>query len=305
MSRVLVTGGAGFIGSHLVEALLAKGNTVTVVDNLSSGFKKNLASVEKRITFVEGDILQVDLQLLLQGVDVVFHLAAISSVQYSIENPTTVLQNNVMTTSKLLEVARTAKVKRFVFISSAAVYGDAAELPVHEQGMLKPLSPYALSKVWGEQLCSYYWQLGLETVSLRLFNVYGPRQNPTSEYSGVISKFVSLMSEGKQPKIFGDGSQTRDFVAVQDTVRGIILAAEAPLATGRTFNIATGKSTSILELVSAINNVLGTQITPLHTDPKEGDIKHSLADTRLATSLLGHSPILSFNEGLKLLVQDK
>ena len=302
---ILVTGCAGYIGSIAAKILIENDFELIGIDNLSTGFKKNLASVAQSIKFVEGDILKADLLELLQDVDIVFHLAAISSVQYSIEKPTDVLQNNVMTTSKLLEAARIAKVKRFVFISSAAVYGDAAELPVHEHGMLKPLSPYALSKVWGEQLCLHYWEQGLETVSLRLFNVYGPRQNPTSEYSGVISKFVAIMREGKQPKIFGDGSQTRDFVAVQDTVRGIILAAEAPLAAGRTFNIATGTSTSILDLVSAINNVLQTQIAPVHIGPKEGDIKHSLADIRLATSLLSHSPALSFLDGLHLLVKQK
>ncbi len=304
MAKVLVTGGAGFIGSHLVEALLAKKHDVTVLDNLSSGRMSNLSEVEKKITFIKGDICDVSaVKKACENKDVVFHLAAIASVPYSVQHPLENHEVNITGTLKVLLAARDAKVKRFVYSSSAAVYGDEPTLPKTENSQLKPMTPYALSKLAGEQYTLIFHKMyGMETVALRYFNVFGPRQDPKSPYSGVITKFVSALKSGKQPLIFGDGMQTRDFVFVSDVVQANLKAMTAHAA-GKVFNIATGVQVSVKEMLVHLNEVLNTKIAPKLEPAQKGDIVHSVADISEAKKILHFSPDVPFHEGLELTVK--
>jgi UDP-glucose 4-epimerase len=304
MAKVLVTGGAGFIGSHLVEALLAKKHDVTVLDNLSSGRLSNLSAVKDKINFIKGDICDVNsVKKACEGKDVVFHLAAIASVPYSVQHPLEAHEVNITGTLKVLIAARDAKVKRFVFSSSAAVYGDEPSLPKTENSPLRPMTPYALSKLAGEQYALIFHKIyGMETVALRYFNVFGPRQDPSSPYSGVITKFVTALKSGKQPLIFGDGMQTRDFVFVSDVVQANLKAMTARAA-GKVFNIATGVQVSIKEMLVHLNEILNVKIAPRFEPAQKGDILHSVADISEAKKVLHFSPDVPFHEGLDLTVK--
>ena len=304
MSKILVTGGAGFIGSHLVEALVNAKHDVTVLDNLSSGKESNLSSVKDKITFIKGDI--GDAALLKKSCskqDFVFHLAAIASVPYSIQYPLETHEINTTGTLKVLLAARDAKVKRFVYSSSAAVYGDEPSLPKREASPLKPQTPYALTKLAGEQYTLMFNSLyGMETVALRYFNVFGPRQDPKSPYSGVITKFVTALKSGKQPVIFGDGMQTRDFVYVSDVVQANLKAMSAPVA-GKVFNIATGVQVSVKEMLICLGEILKVKVSPKFEPHQPGDILHSVADISDAKKSLRFSPAVTFHEGLELTVK--
>jgi len=304
MSKVLVTGGAGFIGSHLVEALVAAKHEVTVLDNLSTGKKSNLAGVKDKIRFVKGDIGDVRvLKEVCAKQDYVFHLAAIASVPYSVEHPFEAHEINATGTLKVLLAARDAKVKRFIYSSSAAVYGDEPSLPKKESSPIRPQTPYALTKLTGEQYTLIFHKLyGIETVALRYFNVYGPRQDPKSPYSGVITKFVTVLKNKQQPTICGDGLQTRDFVFVSDVVQANMKAMAANAA-GKVFNIATGVQVSINEMLAHLNEILGTRMSAKHAPRQPGDILHSVADISEARKILHFYPKITFHEGLDLTVK--
>jgi len=304
--RALVTGGAGFIGSHLVEALVARGDQVRVLDNFSTGRWENLAGVVHRVEVIEGEVTDPMLVArAAEGVDLIFHLAAIASVQASVEDPVLVHRVNVEGTLCLLEAARRQGVKRFVFPSSAAVYGDHVALPLAEELPTRSLSPYAASKVAGEAYGRAYWaSYGVPVVILRYFNVYGPRQDPTSPYSGVISIFADRMRRGEPPVVFGDGKQTRDFVYVKDVVRATLLAGEQEAAVGKTFNVAGGRETSVLQLVGTFNRVLGTRLSPTFAPPRPGEVRRSRADVSRARAVLGWEATTPLIEGLTALVKE-
>ncbi len=280
--KVIITGGAGFIGSNLAEALAVE-REVVVVDNLSTGKKENLQGINARL--IESSI--TDLGLLkrtFDGADCVFHLGAIASVQRSVEDPLLVNEVNLNGTLNVLAAARDAGVRRVVFASTAAVYGMSPELPKREDMLPDPRSPYAVAKLGGEHYASVFQDLyGLETVALRFFNVFGPRQDPSSEYSGVISRFISAVLNGEQPVIYGDGEQTRDFVFVKDVVRACILASESR-ATG-VFNVARGESTSLNQLLKMLGRITGREVLPRYAEARAGDIRHSLADISKAEAI--------------------
>lgn len=304
MTRWLVTGGAGFIGSHLVEALVARGERVRVLDNFSTGRWENLSAVRDRIEVIEGDIRDpLAVRQAMDGVERVAHLAAVVSVERSLQSPQETMEVNVGGTLNLLEAARQAGVSRFLFASSAAIYGDHAELPLREDLPPRPLSPYAASKVAGEALChAYRAAYGLPTVVLRFFNIYGPRQDPQSPYSGVISLFVGRMSRGMPPVVYGDGLQTRDFVYVGDVVAALERAGEREEAIGAVINVARGEQTSLLGLVARLNHVLGTALAPEFAPPRVGDIRHSAGDPARARAILGWEPGVGLDEGLARLL---
>jgi UDP-glucose 4-epimerase len=305
MARWLVTGGAGFIGSHLVEALVARYEQVRVLDNFSTGRWENLSAVRDRIEVIEGDVRDPRaVRQAIDGVGVVAHLAAVVSVERSLQNPQETMDVNTEGTLNLLEAARQASVSRFLFASSAAVYGDHSELPLREDLPLRPLSPYAASKVAGEALChAYRTAYGLSTVVLRFFNIYGPRQDPRSPYSGVISIFVGRMQQGLPPIIYGDGRQTRDFVYVGDVVAALIRAGERDGVDGAVFNVARGEETSVLQLVALLNQALGTHLEPEFAPPRAGEIRRSAGDPRRAQAVLGWRPTVGLMEGLSRLVR--
>ena len=291
--KLAITGGAGFIGSNLAEAF-ARENEIVIIDDLSSGKQENLEGINVRL--VKGSIL--DLKLLksaFQDADCVFHEAAIASVQRSIQDPIWTERVGTEGTLNVLVAARDSGVRKVVFASSAAVYGDSSELPKREEMCADPKSPYAVSKMVGEHHCKVFRDLyGLETVVLRYFNVFGPRQDPSSEYSGVISRFISTLIRGEQPVIFGDGEQTRDFVYVKDVVHANILASRSGCGI---FNIASGRRTSLNELASLIGKILECDVQPEHDDPRPGDIRDSLADISRARDI-GYKPETSLEDGL-------
>jgi len=303
--NALVTGGAGFIGSHLVEALVAAGCTVAVIDNLSTGRLSNLAAVRDRITFYQGDIRDPRLlEQALTGREVIFHLAAIVSVPLTVENPVDSAAVNEMGTLQVLEAARRHHLRRFIGASSCAVYGDASCNPQRENVPPKPLSPYALQKLVGEQYAGLYSQLhGLETLFLRYFNVYGPRQDPSSPYSGVISIFMNRSIAGEAPVIYGSGKQSRDFVFVKDVVQANLLAAVAKSAGGRVFNIGTGESSRIRDLWQIIRKMAGSTAEPVFAPQRPGEIQESLADIEAARTELGFNPIYPLEKGLQITLQ--
>jgi nucleoside-diphosphate-sugar epimerase len=296
----LVTGGAGFIGGHLVEGLLAAGWSVRVIDDLSTGSERNLANAMDQIEFTRGDIRDADaLKRLMDGVDVVFHQAAMASVPRSIAMPVLSNSINVDGTLLVLETARQGGVRRVVYAASSAVYGNSEALPKIETLPPTPLSPYALQKYTGEVYCRLYSELcGLETVSLRYFNIFGPRQDPKSDYAAVIPCFVSAALEGRPPVIYGDGEQTRDFIYVENAVQANLLAADAQRASGRVINIAAGKRTSLNGLWQGIREIVGCDLEAQYAAPREGDVRDSLADLTLASDLLGYAPDVDLAEGL-------
>ena len=304
MATYLVTGGAGFIGSGIVEELVRRGEAVRVLDNFSTGRRENIAPFLKDIELIGGDLRHLDtVRQAVDGVDYILHQGAVPSVPKSIDDPLDTDESNVRGTLNLLVAARDAGVKRVVCASSSAVYGDTPTLPKTEEMKPAPLSPYAVSKLAGEHYCRVFYQVySLETVALRYFNVFGPRQDPTSQYAAVIPKFVTAMLKGEQPVIYGDGQQSRDFSHVTNVVQANLLAATAPDVIGQVFNIACGQGYNLLELVAAINQILGTDITPIHTAPRVGDIKHSLADIAKAREMLSYQVEVEFKEGLRRLI---
>ncbi len=302
--RYLVTGAAGFIGSNIVEELVRRGKQVRCIDNFATGRRENIEPLRKDVEFIEGDIRHANiLQDVMRGVDVVLHQAAIPSVPRSVSDPSTTNDVNVTGTLNILNAARSAGIRRVVNASSSSVYGDSPQLPKHEGMGPNPLSPYAVSKLAAERYCSVFSKIyGLETISLRYFNVFGPRQDPTSQYSAVIPKFIRAIRNGEQPVIYGDGEQSRDFTYVANVVEANLLAAEAGCETGISVNCACHERTTLNELVAQINDLLGTSVTPVYENPRAGDIKHSYADISLAEQKLGFKPKIGFRKGLQLTV---
>ena len=302
----VVTGGAGFIGSHLVEALLAEGCRVRVVDNLATGHRANLSHLEGRFEWLEGDLADFEVcRRAAEGADFVFHQAAIPSVPRSVREPLQSHASGPTATLNMLEAARLAGVRRFMFAASSSAYGETEELPKHEAILPQPLSPYAAGKLAGEAYVHVYARtMGLDGVSLRYFNVFGPRQDPSSPYSGVISLFARIMSQGERPTIYGDGLQTRDFTYVSNVVAANLAAmrSEQPLG-GAVLNVGTGRRISLLDLVKAINGVLGTNLEPILQPPRAGDVRHSQASLERIRAVLGYEPAVDFEEGLRRTLQ--
>lgn len=298
--HALVTGGAGFIGSHLTDALVAQGARVTVLDNLSTGHLHNLDLGNQRITFIEGDIRDSGLlERVIAGCDVVFHEAAVVSVTQSVQDPSHSCDVNDLGTVRVLDACRKNGVRRVVMASSSAVYGDDPALPKTEKMTPRPLSPYAVQKLSGEYYAAVFGQLyGLETVCLRYFNVYGPRQDPSSPYSGVISIFMSRAAAGEAPTIYGDGSQTRDFVYVGDVVQANMMAATAADAAGRVFNVGTGRAIRIDRLWSSIGELAGTTVAAQFGPPRAGDIHASVSDIGEIHQTIGFEPRVELRQGL-------
>jgi len=300
MASYLVTGGAGFIGSHLSEELVRRGHRVRVVDSLITGKRGNLDHIPE-IEWMEGDLAEPGVgDRAVAGIEYVLHQAAIPSVPRSVKDPITSNRANVTSTVNILVAARDAGVKRLVYAGSSSAYGNTPTLPKREDMPTHPLSPYALQKLVGEQYCQLFTQLyGLETVTTRYFNVFGPRQDPSSPYSGVISLFSTALLEGRQPIIYGDGEQTRDFTYVANVVDGVLRACEAPKAAGQVVNVATGGRISLNQLLATMNRLLGTDIKPIYQEARAGDVKDSQADISRAAALLGFKPAVSLEEGLR------
>ncbi|MFH1690904.1 MAG: SDR family oxidoreductase [Candidatus Eisenbacteria bacterium] len=304
MSVMLVTGGAGFIGSHIAERLLELGHDLRILDNFSTGRRENLSSFEDGIEIIEADLRDVSsVERAVKGVEFVFHEAALASVPRSVSDPVSCNEVNVTGTLNLLVASRGAGVRRVVYASSSSVYGDDPELPKRENMTPSPESPYAVSKLAAENYCRAFSSLyGLECVSLRYFNVFGPRQDPGSEYSAVVPLFLTALFEGRQPVIYGDGEQSRDFTYVANVVDANILALSADGAAGETFNIACGCTATVNELLSRLQGITGASLTARHEDARPGDVKHSFADISKAKDVLGLAPKVSFEDGLTLTV---
>jgi nucleoside-diphosphate-sugar epimerase len=305
MANWLVTGGAGFIGSHLAEALIARGDTVRVADSFITGNRRNLAVLDGRAELVEGDLADASVAArAVAGMDYVLHQAAIPSVPRSVQDPLTSHRANIDATLQVLLAARAAGVRRVVYAASSSAYGDTPTLPKHEDMPTSPLSPYALQKLVGEQYMQLFTALyGLETVSIRYFNVFGPRQDPSSPYSGVIALFVTALLAGQAPTITGDGAQTRDFTYIANVVDGVLRAATAPDASGEVINVATGQQISIKALAETLATIIGVSIPPVHTAARAGDVRDSLADISKARRLLGYEPTVGLEEGLRRTVE--
>ena len=297
--KLLVTGGAGFIGSHLSEEIARRGHRVRVADSLITGKRSNLAHVPD-VELIEGDLADFEFaKKVATGCDYVLHQAAMPSVPRSVTDPITSNRANVDGTLNMLVASRDAGVKRLVFAGSSSAYGDTPTLPKHEGMPAHPMSPYALQKVVGEQYLHLFTRLyGLETVSIRYFNVFGPRQDPTSPYSGVISVFATALIENRPPTIYGDGEQTRDFTYVANVVDGVLRACEAPNTSGEIINVATGGRISLNQLFYAMRDVVGGTLEPIYGESRQGDVRDSQADIRKAEALLGYEPTVSFEEGL-------
>jgi len=301
----LVTGGAGFIGSNLVRGLLKEGKAVRVIDNLITGNISNLEDILDQVEFIEGDIRDLSIiQKASENIRYIFHQAAIPSVPRSVERPIDSNQSNIDGTLNVLLAARDKGVKRVIYAGSSSVYGDTPELPKKEDMKPHPLSPYAVTKLTGEYYCKVFSDVyGLETVTIRYFNVFGPRQNPESQYAAVIPKFIDAFLKGESPIVFGDGEQTRDFTFVDNVVYANILCSKAKKTAGEVINIATSSRISLNELISILKKITGRNIDPVYTNPREGDIKHSLADISRAKNLIGYKPIVSLEQGLIKTVQ--
>ncbi len=306
MDIALVTGGAGFIGSHIATALIERGVEVRVLDNLSTGHRHNLAHLGERVTFIEGDVRDADaVDAAVRGCRWVFHEAAVVSVVTSVEEPALTHEVNGTGTLLVLEAARRHDVERVLFAASAAAYGRDESLPKRETDAVDAVSPYAATKLLGEHYCSVYTATyGLPCFPLRYFNIFGPRQDPSGPYAGVISKFVDVMGAGNTPTVFGDGKQTRDFCHVADVVQANLAALDAPASeAGRPINIGTGRQTSLLDLIEALARIYDLDVTPTFREERPGDVRHSLADISRARSALGYEPSVGLDEGLADLVR--
>lgn len=301
MAKVLVTGGAGFIGSALVHRFVELGDQVRVVDDFSTGFRRNLEDVLDRVELLEGDLAEMSTaEAAVRDVELVLHQAAIPSVQRSVEDPVASNRANVTATLNLLVAARAAHIRRFVYASSSSAYGDSEVLPKVETMPENPISPYALTKLTGEKYCVVFHRIyGLPTVCLRYFNVFGPRQNPHSPYSAVISRFTNLALDGQSPTIDGDGEQSRDFTFIENVVNANLLACHADGVQGMFFNIGTGERHTLNDLVRLLGNIVGHELKPVHRESRTGDVRHSLADIGKARRLLGYEPKVKFEEGLR------
>lgn len=306
MSKInyLVTGGAGFIGSNIVEELLRRGHNVKVLDNFSSGKRDNLKKFENDVELIEGDIRSYHIvREAVKGVEVVLHQAALPSVPRSIKDPITTNDVNVNGTLNILEASVANGVRRVIYASSSSVYGDNPELPKHEGMLPNPLSPYAVSKLAGEKYCSVFSRIyGLETIALRYFNVFGPNQDPSSQYSAVIPKFIKAILKNEKPVIYGDGEQSRDFTYVSNVVEANILSSEAECDSGIAMNCAFSGFITLNDLVKNINVELGKNVKPVYEDSRAGDIKHSFADINFAKSKINYEPLINFEKGLRLTI---
>lgn len=301
MAKYLVTGGAGFIGSNIAERLAARGDEVRVLDNFSTGYQRNLEGLQ--VELVEGDIADpAAVAGAVAGVDFVYHQAALASVPRSVKDPLGTNEACVTGTLNVLHEAHKAGVKRVIYAASSSAYGDQAFMSKRESDLPGPLSPYAVAKLAGEYYChAFYQTYGLETVCIRYFNVFGPRQDPDSPYSAVIPLFITALLEGRQPVIYGDGEQTRDFTFIENVVHGNLLAAEADAAdvAGKTFNVANGKSISLNSMLAELNALLGTNVQPTFEPARAGDVRDSLADISEARRCMGYEPCVTFEHGLK------
>lgn len=301
MQKFLVTGGAGFIGSNICKRLVAEGCSVRVVDNLLTGKRANLAPIMDKIEFVEADMGVPDVaRAVVKGIDVILHEGALPSVPRSVDDPALTHQHCVDATFTLLLAARDAGVKRFVYAASSAAYGDTPTLPKVETMAPNPLSPYAVGKLVGEYYCSVFSKVfGLETVALRYFNVFGPGQDPASQYAAAIPAFVTAILRDQSPTIYGDGEQSRDFTYVDNVVQANLLAARAKETHGEVVNVACGEAVTVNAIIGMINQLLGKNVKPIYAPARAGDVKHSLADITAATKLIGFKPVMLFREGLE------
>lgn len=299
-AKYLITGGAGLIGSHIAEALLGQGETVRILDNLATGRLANLHVLKGRAQLIQGDLRDLEtVRAATEGIEVVFHQGALASVPRSIADPVASLETNVNGTQNVLLAARDAGVRRVVYASSSSVYGDTPTLPKSEDMPPNPMSPYAVHKLTGEMLCRVFTRIyGLETVALRYFNVFGPRQDPNSQYAAVIPRFLTALLEGRRPLVFGDGEQTRDFTYIANVVQANLLAATASEAVGRAMNIGCGAQTSLNAVLRIAGELLGVAVEADYREARAGDVRHSLADIGLAEHLLGYQPAVNFREGL-------
>lgn len=301
MASVLVTGGGGFIGSHIVSRLVELGHKVRVFDNFSSGHRSNLSHLAGRVDIVEGDMRRQDeCSKVCKDIEYIFHEAALPSVPKSVEQPQESHDTNVNGTFNMLRAAQQCKVKRFIYAASSSAYGNSEESPKHERIVTAPLSPYAVQKLTGEHyLRSFYECYGMETISLRYFNVFGPRQDPKSQYAAAIPAFVTSLLRGEAPIVYGDGEQTRDFTFIDNVVQGNILAMNAKRTKGESVNLACGDQISVNQVIGEIQKLIGTNIKPKYVDRRPGDVMHSCADITLVKKLLNFEPVVSFQEGLR------
>ena len=304
MEKFLVTGGAGFIGSNICKVLISQGCFVRVVDNLLTGKKSNLASIIDKINFIQADMGDAEVaQSAMKDIDVVLHQGALPSVPRSVDEPAATHRHCVDATFTLLLAARDAGIKRFVYAASSSAYGDTPTLPKVETMTPMPLSPYAAAKLVGEYYCSVFYEVfGLETISLRYFNVFGPQQDPASQYAAAIPAFVTAILKDEPPTIYGDGEQSRDFTYVDNVVEANLLAARAKQTKGEVLNIACGEAITVNAIIDIINELVGKNIKPIYTDPRPGDVKHSLADIALAQKLIGYKTKVPFKQGLQLAI---
>jgi UDP-glucose 4-epimerase len=301
MAHYLVTGGGGFIGSNLVQALIERGQRVRVLDNFATGRRQNLTGLENQIDLIEGDMRDpATAERAVAGVDFVLHQAALGSVPRSVQDPLTSNEVNVNGTLNLLWAAKKSRVKRFVIASSSSIYGNTPQLPKDENMLPNPISPYAVSKLAAERYTlSFNTVYGLPTVALRYFNVFGPKQDPASQYAAVIPRFITALMKGQSPVIYGDGEQSRDFTYIDNVVQANLLACSAPEAPGQVMNIACGDRYSLNTLLQLLAETMGKEVRPIYETERPGDVKHSLASIARAQKILGFSPAINFREGLK------
>jgi len=304
MTKFLVTGGAGFIGSNICKELISQGCFVRVVDNLLTGKKSNLANIIDKIDFIQADMGDAEVaQSAMKDIDVVLHQGALPSVPRSVDDPAATHKHCVDATFTLLLAARDAGIKRFVYAASSSTYGDTPTLPKVETMTPMPLSPYAVAKLVGEYYCSVFYEVfGLETISLRYFNVFGPHQDPASQYAAAMPAFVTAILKDKPPTIYGDGEQSRDFTYIDNVVEANLLAARAKQTKGEVINIACGEAVTVNAIIALINELLNRNIKPIYTDPRPGDVKHSLADITLAQKLISYKTKVPFKQGLQLAI---
>ncbi len=304
MKKILVTGGAGFIGSNISKKLVSQGYSVRVVDNLLTGKKSNLADIIDKIEFIEADMGNPEVAAsAMKDIDAVLHQGALPSVPKSIDNPAATHKHCVDATFTLLLAARDAGIKRFVYAASSSAYGDTPTLPKVETMPTNPLSPYAAAKLFGEYYCSVFNKVfGLETICLRYFNVFGPQQDPTSQYAAAIPAFVTAILKDQQPTVYGDGEQSRDFTYIENVVAANLLALRAEKTAGEVINIACGQAITVNNLIGLINESTNKNVKPLYVPSRPGDVKHSLADITLAGKTIGYKPVITFKEGLNLAI---